>query len=37
MEARNKNIEHWFAMIEQGHVLLPRFQRHEAWRQAQLV
>lgn len=37
MEARNKTIEHWFAMIEQGQIVLPRFQRHEAWRQAQIV
>lgn len=37
MEARNKKIEDWFAMIKQGHMVLPRFQRHEAWRHAQVV
>lgn len=37
MEARNKKIEDWFAMVKQGQVVLPRFQRHEAWRQAQIV
>lgn len=37
MEARNKKIEDWFAMIKQGQMVLPRFQRHEAWRHAQVV
>ncbi|WP_296721994.1 DUF262 domain-containing protein [Erythrobacter sp.] len=37
MEARNKKIDDWFAMIKQGQLVLPRFQRHEAWRQAQVV
>jgi hypothetical protein len=37
MEARNKKIEDWFAMIKQGQIVLPRFQRHEAWRQTQVV
>ena len=37
MEARNKKIEDWFAMIKQGQMVLPRFQRHEAWKQAQIV
>lgn len=37
MEARNKKIEDWFSLIKQGQVVLPRFQRHEAWRQAQVV
>jgi hypothetical protein len=37
MEARNKKIEDWFAMVNQGQVVLPRFQRHEAWRQAQVI
>lgn len=37
MEARNKKIEDWFAMIKQGQVVLPRFQRHEAWRHQQVV
>src|SRR5687767_7657726 len=36
MEARSKTIEDWFAMIGQGQVLLPRFQRHEAWRATQI-
>lgn len=37
MEARGKTIEQWFSMIEQGQILLPRFQRHEAWRHGQIV
>ncbi len=37
MEARNKKIEDWFSMIKQGQVVLPRFQRHEAWKQGQVV
>jgi hypothetical protein len=37
MEARNKKIEEWFAMIRQGQIVLPRFQRHEAWRPAQVT
>ncbi len=37
VEARNKKIEDWFAMVKQGQVVLPRFQRHEAWRHAQVV
>ncbi len=37
MEARGKTIEQWFSMIEQGQIMLPRFQRHEAWRHSQIV
>jgi len=37
MEARSKTIEAWFSMIEQGQIRLPRFQRHEAWRPAQIA
>lgn len=37
MEARGKTIEQWFSMIQQGQILLPRFQRHEAWRPTQIV
>ncbi|WP_422362517.1 GmrSD restriction endonuclease domain-containing protein [Pyruvatibacter mobilis] len=37
MEARNKTIESWFSMVEQGHVVLPRFQRHEAWGRGQIA
>jgi hypothetical protein len=37
MEARNKKIEDWFSMIKQGQIVLPRFQRHEAWRYSQVV
>lgn len=37
MEARSKTIEAWFSMIEQGQIKLPRFQRHEAWRPAQIA
>jgi Protein of unknown function DUF262 len=37
MEARGKTIEQWFSMIQQGQILLPRFQRHEAWNAKQIV
>jgi len=37
VEARSKTIEQWFSMIQQGQILLPRFQRHEAWRPVQIV
>lgn len=37
MEPRSKTVEQWFSMIEQGQIVLPRFQRHEAWRHAQIV
>ena len=37
MEARGKTIEQWFSMVQQAQILLPRFQRHEAWRPAQIV
>ena len=37
MEARSKTIAQWFSMIEQGQIVLPRFQRHEAWRHTQIV
>ncbi|OAN57234.1 DUF262 domain-containing protein [Sphingomonas sp. TDK1] len=37
MEARNKKIEDWFAMVKQGQVVLPRFQRHEAWKPTQVA
>ena len=37
MEARSKPIEQWFSMIQQAQILLPRFQRHEAWRPTQIV
>lgn len=37
MEARSKTIEAWFSMIEEGQIKLPRFQRHEAWRTAQIA
>ena len=35
MEARGKMIEQRFSMIEQGQILLPRCQRHEARRNNQ--
>ena len=37
MEARGKTIEQWFSMVEQGQIVLPRFQRHEAWKHAQIT
>lgn len=36
MEARTKTIESWFAMIREGQLTLPRFQRFEAWRPNQI-
>ena len=31
MEARNRKLTDWFTRIRTGQILLPRFQRHEAW------
>lgn len=31
MEARNRHLPEWFNRVRSGQVLLPRFQRHEAW------
>ena len=36
MEARNKNIEAWFNWVREGRVVLPRFQRYEAWGTSQI-
>ena len=36
MEARAKTVEDWFAMIRDGQITLPRFQRYEAWRPHQV-
>ncbi len=36
MEARSKSVEDWFSLIDQAQVLLPRFQRHEAWKTWQI-
>ena len=37
METASRTIETWFSSIETGEVMLPRFQRHESWRQSQIV
>jgi len=31
MEARNREIKNWFAKIRTRQLVLPRFQRFEAW------
>ncbi len=31
MDARNRTLPDWFDRVRTGQVLLPRFQRHEAW------
>ena len=31
MEARNRSLPDWFTRIRTGQILLPRFQREEAW------
>ena len=31
MEARNRSLSDWFARIRSGQIVLPRFQRFEAW------
>ena len=31
MQAHNRQLTEWFNRIRAGQVLLPRFQRHEAW------
>lgn len=36
MEARNRKIEEWFQWITDGAVVLPRFQRYEAWGYSQV-
>ena len=36
MEARNRKIEEWFSWISDGAVVLPRFQRYEAWSAGQV-
>ena len=30
-EARNRDLNNWHHKIEHGKIMLPRFQRHEAW------
>lgn len=32
-----KTIERWFVEIEEGQLVLPRFQRHPAWRDSQVA
>ena len=32
-----KTIEQWFSEIEQGQLVLPRFQRHPAWKDNQVA
>lgn len=36
MDARNRSVPEWFARIRNGQVLLPRFQRHQAWGHAEV-
>jgi len=36
MDARNRSIPDWFTRIKTGQVLLPRFQRHQAWEHAEV-
>ena len=36
MEARTKTVEDWFAIVRDGQITLPRFQRFEAWRPNQV-
>lgn len=31
MEARNRQLQEWFSQIREGTLVLPRFQRFEAW------
>lgn len=31
MEARNRTLTAWFNMVRSGEIMLPRFQRYEAW------
>jgi len=35
--ARSKTIEQWFVAIEQGQLVLPRFQRRLAWSDKQVI
>ena len=34
--SRNNEHEEWFLEIEKGRITLPRFQRHQAWKQKQI-
>ena len=36
MDARNRSIPEWFGRIKTGQILLPRFQRHQAWGHAEV-
>ena len=31
MEARNRSLNNWFVRIRSRQIVLPRFQRFEAW------
>ena len=36
MKAHDLNIQEWFSEIRTGRIVLPRFQRHEAWSYGQV-
>ena len=36
MEARNRTVKDWFSWINDGFIMLPRFQRFEAWSHSQV-
>ena len=37
VKAENRSLHDWFAIIRQGKLTLPRFQRREAWGEAEIV
>lgn len=37
VQARNRTISQWFAVVRLGELKLPRFQRHEAWDRSTVV
>jgi len=37
MEARNRTLPDWFTRLRTNQLVLPRFQRYEAWNQSQVA
>ena len=37
MEARNRPLDTWFRLVRSGEIMLPRFQRYEAWSQSDVT
>ena len=37
VKAENRPLRDWFGLVRQGKIGLPRFQRHEAWGETEIV